>query len=94
MSTRRPWKFRTASMTAILDQPDAMRLDVPFVVLDNPCFGNAVYLLRGDWKVLSSFSKSELLREHADSVERIFHSQSWFDLLRQRLEDVGHKPIL
>jgi hypothetical protein len=25
MSTRRPWKFRTASMTAILAQPDAMR---------------------------------------------------------------------
>jgi hypothetical protein len=42
MSTRRPWKFRTAPTTAILAQPDAMRLDVPFVVLDNPCFGNAV----------------------------------------------------
>jgi predicted Zn-dependent protease len=25
MSTRRPWKFRTAPTTAILDQPDAMR---------------------------------------------------------------------
>ena len=27
MSTRRPWKFRTAPTTAILDQPDAMRLE-------------------------------------------------------------------
>lgn len=58
---------------------------IPFVVLDNPVFGNAVYLLKGDWKTLSTYSKMELLTEHAESVERILHTEAWFDRLRGRL---------
>ncbi|REJ78755.1 MAG: hypothetical protein DWQ47_04735 [Acidobacteria bacterium] len=55
------------------------------VVLECPKYGNALYVLRGDWRTLSRLSKSELLREHSKKVRRIIHSEHWLENLGKEL---------
>lgn len=52
-------------------------------VLECPIVGNAIYVLKQDWKYLSKLSKRELLEEHRTSVIRIIHSGEWFTRLKQ-----------
>ena len=51
-------------------------------VLDNPLVGNAVYILSGDWRVLSGLTKGELLEHHRASAIRITHHAAWFDRVK------------
>jgi hypothetical protein len=43
------------------------------VLLESPMEGNAAYVFRENWKVLSRLSKTELLRLHPTAVGRVIH---------------------
>ena len=55
------------------------------VICDNPLFGNAVYILDGDWKELSQKSKRELLDYHRATVSRVIHAGDWIGRIRNVL---------
>jgi hypothetical protein len=55
--------------------------DKGIYVLESPLYGNATYVLDGDWKTLSRKSKAELLRSHFHR-DRIIHTKSWPQRLR------------
>ena len=55
------------------------------VILECPVYGNAIYVIRDNWKGLSRLSKHELLTEHSDLVYRIVHTGGWFDKLKFEL---------
>lgn len=55
--------------------------DKGIYVLESPLYGNATYVLDGDWKTLSRKSKAELLRSHLHR-DRIIHTKSWPERLR------------
>lgn len=46
------------------------------VLLESPYEGNAAYVLRGDWEMLSRKTKYELLNIYSEFCERIIHGQS------------------
>lgn len=52
-------------------------------VLECPIVGNAIYVLKDDWKRLSKLTKRELLEEHSNSIIRIVHAGDWFTRLKQ-----------
>ena len=54
-------------------------------VLENPVFGNAIYVIRGDWRKLSKLSKSELLWNHSNNTTRIIHRGDWLVRLKREL---------
>jgi hypothetical protein len=54
-------------------------------ICDNPLFGNAVYIIDGDWKGLSQKSKRELLDYHRVNVRRVIHTGNWIARIRQIL---------
>jgi hypothetical protein len=55
------------------------------VALECPVYGNAIYVLSGEWRSLSRLSKNELLNKHPDQVERIVHVGDWCDKLHYSL---------
>jgi tetratricopeptide (TPR) repeat protein len=55
--------------------------DKGIYVLESPLYGNATYVLDGDWKTLSRRSKAELLRRHLHR-DRIIHTKSWQQRIR------------
>jgi hypothetical protein len=46
------------------------------VLLESPYEGNAAYVLRGDWELLSRKTKYELLNIYSEFCDRIIHGQS------------------
>jgi len=50
-------------------------------ILDCPIIGNAIYVLKKEWKELSRLTKSELTELHSDKVKRIIHRGDWADKL-------------
>lgn len=64
-----------------------------YAVLECPWFGNALYLLEGDWNALSKLSKSELLSRHGSHARRIIHDEngSWFHQLRREISANSRK---
>jgi hypothetical protein len=56
-------------------------------VLECPWVGNAIYVIRGDWRQLSRLTKSDLLNRHRHEVRRIIHRESgnWFSNLESCL---------
>lgn len=56
-------------------------------VLECPWVGNAIYVIRGDWRKLSRLTKSDLLSRHRHEVQRIIHGESgnWFSDLKRSL---------
>ena len=54
-------------------------------VLECPVVGNAIYVIRGNWRVLSGLSKVQLLRRHRQNVVRIVHTGNWFPKLKALL---------
>jgi hypothetical protein len=50
---------------------------LPFAVLDKAVVGNAIYVLKGDWRALSQLPKAELLEQQHEHVERVVHSGAW-----------------
>jgi len=49
------------------------------VLLERPVYGNAIYVLGGDWKRLSKLSKRELLADHTREVIKIVHTGDWLE---------------
>lgn len=47
-------------------------------LLECPVFGNAIYVIDSDWRILCKLSKRELLAEHSPLVTRIVHTGEWF----------------
>ena len=64
------------------------KLDGEIIVFDNVKFGNAVYILRGDWESLSKKTKRELW-SMAESSYRIQHIKGWKKSVRLRLKKLG-----
>lgn len=48
------------------------------VLMECPIFGNAIYVLKSDWKRLSRMSKRELLDQRSGQVTKIVHKGDWF----------------
>jgi hypothetical protein len=59
-----------------------------FAVLECPWFGNALYMLCGDWNALSKLSKSDLLGRHSTHARRIIHDENgnWFKRLKLEIK--------
>lgn len=55
------------------------------VVLECPEYGNATYVLNGNWKELTRLSKGDLLRYHGPDIRRIEHREHWADQLQLAL---------
>ena len=53
-------------------------------VLDNPIWGNAIYVLKGDWQKISKMSKAEVLNQYP-STKRIIHRGDWKKRLSKAL---------
>jgi hypothetical protein len=62
-------------------------------ILDCPIVGNAVYVIKGDWKTLSRLAKAELLKEYADDVTRVIHSGDWFVRLSKLICTHGNASL-
>jgi hypothetical protein len=56
------------------------------VVFENLEYGNALYVMYEEWKVLSQRSRTELLAGPANGFERIVHSAGWKKRLRSALQ--------
>ena len=56
-------------------------------VLECPWVGNAIYVIRGDWRKLSQLSKSDLINRHRKEVRRIIHRDSgnWFTEIKKAI---------
>lgn len=55
------------------------------VLMECPIFGNAIYILRSDWKRLSRLSKRELLTHRSGQVTKIVHKGDWFRRVKLEL---------
>lgn len=55
-------------------------------VLECPVTGNAIYVLRGEWRSLSTCTKAQLLSRKSDRVTRIVHSGDWEVRLRAEVQ--------
>ena len=57
------------------------------VLLECPMGGNAAYIFREDWRILSRLSKTELLNYHTSEVDRVIHDPDghWRFRVRSRL---------
>ena len=58
--------------------------DTDKVVLESVNYGNAIYIIEGDWKVLSRRTKTELKRSNKTKV--IHHRYDWFSKLKNYLQ--------
>jgi hypothetical protein len=54
-------------------------------VLECPIYGNAIYVIKGDWEYLSQYTKAELLDYFSNEVVRIIHGKNWFFKLKKEL---------
>jgi hypothetical protein len=50
-------------------------------VLECPVVGNAIYVLKGDWRQFSKLTKQELIVNYSENTIRIIHSGDWFNRL-------------
>lgn len=57
----------------------------PRVLMECPIFGNAIYVIKSDWKRLSRMSKRELLAHRSDQVTKIVHKGDWFRRVKLEL---------
>lgn len=55
------------------------------VVFENMWHGNAIYIMKEDWEVLSQLSRLEIMKNHGDKVERIVHRTNWKSRVRASL---------
>jgi hypothetical protein len=46
-------------------------------ILECPIYGNAIYVIDGDWEELSKYTKAELLSYFSDVTKRIIHKGNW-----------------
>ena len=58
--------------------------DTDKVVLESVNYGNAIYIIEGDWKILSRRTKAELKTSNKTKV--IHHRYDWFSKLKNYLQ--------
>jgi hypothetical protein len=58
--------------------------DTDKVVLESVNYGNAIYIIEGDWKILSRRTKAELKKRNSTKV--IQHRTDWFSKLKNYLQ--------
>ena len=58
--------------------------DTDKVVLESVNYGNAIYIIEGDWKILSRRTKAELKTSIKTKV--IHHRSDWFSKLKNYLQ--------
>lgn len=64
-----------------------------FVAFENLDYGNALYIMYGNWQVLSKLSRTELLRGDHEGFERIVHTSSWEEKLKRILSKHRQQEI-
>lgn len=57
-----------------------------FVAFENIRYGNAIYIMRENWQVLSQKSRTELMTGNYEEVTRIEHRDGWEDTLTSYVE--------
>lgn len=62
------------------------------VALENLEYGNALYLMYGQWPELSQRTRLQLLAEPDAGYDRIRHTEGWETKLRHMLVRNGHDP--
>jgi len=71
-----------------------VRLSPELVVFENVHYGNAIYVIRGDWESLSKLSRTELLTGHSEAIDRVLHiGGNWEmklrNIVKARMRDIG-----
>lgn len=65
------------------------------VVFENLKYGNALYVLYGDWEALSQRPRSELLKLKTSQYDRIIHTEGWENrfavLMQTELQNRGKR---
>ena len=57
------------------------------VILECPIYGNAIYIIKGDWQKIARMSKWEARYEYSKQVTIIRHNETWFERLKSNLKD-------
>jgi len=57
------------------------------VILECPIYGNAIYLIRGDWQEITRLSKGKSLRRYPDKVKRVIHREDWIRHLQKAVNE-------
>jgi hypothetical protein len=65
------------------------KFDEDLVVFENTRYGNAIYVMYGDWRELSQKSRIELLENHEGEFDRIEHRDGWKEELTRLLAENG-----
>ena len=70
------------------------KLTSDLVVFENTHYGNAIYIIRGNWEALSKLSRTELLTGHSETIDRILHIGNDWELklknvVKARMRDAG-----
>jgi len=56
------------------------------VILECPIYGNAIYIIKGDWQKIARMSKWEARYEYSNQVTVIRHNETWFERLKSNLK--------
>lgn len=63
-------------------------LESDLVVFENPTYGNAIYVMYGDWEELSQKTRIDLLAGRCgDDFDRVVHAAGWEQKVRRLVED-------
>ena len=65
------------------------KFDDDLVVFENTRYGNALYVMYGNWQELSQKSRVELLENHEGEFDRIVHRDGWTEELTDLLAENG-----
>lgn len=57
------------------------------VVLECPIYGNAIYVINGDWQKIAKLSKWEARYKHSNQVTVINHTDTWLERLNTNLRN-------
>jgi hypothetical protein len=61
------------------------------IVFENVRYGNALYVLYGNWEEISKRSRIDLLRNRDVSFERFVHSADWVERFRAHIRAEKHR---
>jgi hypothetical protein len=57
------------------------------VILECPVYGNAIYLIRGDWQTITRLTKGKSLSRHPTKVRRVIHGDNWVRNLQKAVNE-------
>lgn len=61
------------------------------VAFEHIGYGNAIYVMHGDWKELSQLSKTELLKSANENYVRIVHRKGWEQQLKVTIRSLSKR---